>query len=58
MKSYDELKVKMEAILQQMVETKKIERANSLKEIKCLCKKFSFAASMLKGALAEGQKNS
>lgn len=58
MKSYDELKVKMEAILQQMVETKKNERANSLKEIKCLCKKFSFAASMLKGALAEGQKNS
>ena len=57
MKSYDQLKVKMEAILQQMVETKKNERANALKEVKCLCKKFSFAASMLKGALPDGQKN-
>jgi len=57
MKSYDELKVKMEAILQQMVETKKNERANALKEVKCLCKKFSFAASMVKGAPADVQKN-
>ena len=57
MKSYDELKVKMEAILQQMVETKKNERANALKEVKCLFKKFSFAASMVKGAPADVQKN-
>ena len=57
MKSYDELKVKMEAILQQMVETKKNERANALKEVKCLCKKFCFAASMVKGAPADVQKN-
>jgi hypothetical protein len=41
-----------------MIEAKKNERANALKEVKCLCKKFSFAAGMLKGALAEGQKNS
>jgi len=40
-----------------MVEIKKNELANSLKEVKCLCKKFSFAASMLKGALPDGQKN-
>ena len=30
MKSYDELKTDMEAILQQMVEAKKNERANTL----------------------------
>jgi hypothetical protein len=32
MKSYDELKAEMEAIQQQMVEAKKNERANALKE--------------------------
>ena len=51
-KSYDE----MEAIQQQMVEAKKNERANALKEVKRLCKEFSFTAGMLKGALAEGRK--
>ena len=40
-----------------MVEAKKNERANALKEVKCLCKKFSFAASMVKGAPADVQKN-
>ena len=35
-KSYDELKAEMEAIQQQMVETKKNERANALKEVKSL----------------------
>jgi len=40
-----------------MVEIKKNERANSLKEVKCLCKKFSFAASMVMGAPADVQKN-
>ena len=34
MKSYDELKAEMEAIQQQMVEAKKNERANALKEVK------------------------
>ena len=56
MKSYDELKAEMEAIQQQMVEAKKNERANALKEVKRLCKEFGFTAGMLKGALAEGRK--
>jgi len=36
MKSYDELKAEMEAIQQQMLEAKKNERANALKEVKPL----------------------
>ena len=56
MKSYDELKAEMEAIQQQMVEAKKNERANALKEVKRLCKEFGFTAGMLKGSLAEGIK--
>jgi hypothetical protein len=50
------LKAEMEAIQQQMVEAKKSERADALKEEKCLCKDFGFTAGMLKGALAEGRK--
>ena len=46
----------MEEIQQQMVEAKKNERANALKEVKHLCKEFSFTAGMLKGLLAEGRK--
>jgi len=56
MKFYDELKAEMEAIQQQMVEAKKNERANALKEVKRLCKESGFTAGMLKGALAEGRK--
>ena len=56
MKSYDELNAEMEAIQQQMVEAKNNKDANTLKEVKCLCKDFSFTAGMLKGALAEGRK--
>lgn len=56
MKSYDELKAEMEAIQQQMVEAKKNERANALKEVKRRCKEFSFTARILKGSLAEGWK--
>ena len=56
MKSYDELKAEMEAIQQQMVEAKKNERANALKEVKRLCKEFGFTAGMLKGSLPEGRK--
>ena len=41
-----------------MVEAKKSERTNALKEVKLLCKEFGFAAGMLKGALAEGRKRS
>jgi|GEM_PF-2254462 len=33
MKSYDELKAKMETIQQQMAEAKKSERTNALKEV-------------------------
>ena len=40
MKSYDQLKAEMEAIQQQMVEAKKNERANALKEVKRLCKEL------------------
>lgn len=39
-----------------MVEAKKNERANALKEAKWPCKEFGFMAGMLKGALAEGRK--
>ena len=58
MKSYHELKAEMEAIQQQMVETKKNERANVLKEVKRHCKEFGFTAGMFKGSLAEGRKKS
>ncbi len=44
--------------VQQMVEAKKNERAYALKEVKCLCKEFSFNAGMMKGSLAEGSKKS
>lgn len=55
MKSYDELKAEMESIQQQMIEAKKSERANALKEVKRLCKEFGFTAEILKGALAKGR---
>ena len=55
-KKIDELKAEMEAIQQQMVEAKKNERANALKEVKRLCKEFGFTAGMLKGSIAEGRK--
>ena len=56
MESYDKLKAEMEEIQQQMVEAKKTERANALKEVKLLCKEFGFTAVMLQGSLAEGRK--
>ena len=55
MKSYDELKADMEVLQQQIVEAKKNERANALKEVKRLCKEFGFTAGMLKGALVKGR---
>ena len=58
MKSYDELKADMEAIQQQMVEAKKNECANTLKEVKRLCKEFGFMTRMLKGSLVEGSTKS
>ena len=56
MKFYGELKTEMEAIQQQMVETKKNERANALKEVQRLCKEFGFTVGMFKGVLVEGRK--
>ena len=56
MKSYDELKAEMGAIHQQMIEAKKNERANALKEVKRLCKEFGFTDRMLKGSLAVGRQ--
>ena len=53
MKSYDELKTEMKAILQQMVGALKNETAKALKEVKRLCKEFSFSTGMLKGSLAK-----
>jgi hypothetical protein len=44
----------MEAILKQMSEANKNERANALKVIKHLCKDFGFNAGLLKGTFAEG----
>ena len=55
MKSYDELKAEMVAIQKKMIEAKKNERANVLKEVKRLCKEFGFTAVMLKGDLAKGR---
>ena len=52
LKSYEELKAELEAIQQQMIEAKKNERANALREIKRLCKEFGFSAGMLKDSLA------
>ena len=56
MKLYDELKADMKIIQKQMVEAKKNEPANALKEVKRLCKEFCFTAGMLKGSLPEGWK--
>ena len=56
MKSYDEFKAEMEAIQQQMIEAKKNEPSNALREVKRLCKEFGFTAGMLKSALAEERK--
>jgi len=41
MKSYDELKAEMEANQQQMVEAKKNERANALKEVRVFAKSLA-----------------
>ena len=57
MKSYDELKTEMEAIQHQMVEAKRNELANELKEVKRLCKEFGLTPGMLKGLLADGRKS-
>ena len=45
----------METFQQQMVEAKRNELANVLKEAKRLCKEFVFTAGMLKGMIVEGR---
>jgi len=39
-----------------MIEAKKNERANALKEVKRRCKEFGFIAGMRTGSLTEGRK--
>lgn len=39
-----------------MIEPKKNERANVMKEVKRFCRKFGFTAGILKAALVEGRK--
>jgi hypothetical protein len=39
-----------------MIEAKKNERTNALKEVKRFCKELGFTAGMTKGSLAKGQK--
>ena len=57
-KSYNELKAEMEIIQQQMVKARKYERANAIKDVKCLCKEFVFTVGMQKYAYNKGRKNS
>ena len=56
MKSYVKLKAEIESIQQLMVEAKRNERTNALKEVKRLYKEFGFTAGMFKGSLAVGRK--
>ena len=55
MKLYEKLKTNTEASQQKMVEVKKSERTNLLKEVKQLCKEFGFNPGILKGSLAKGR---
>ena len=40
----------------EMVDAKTKDHANTLKEVKHLCKKFGLTADILKGSLAEGRQ--
>lgn len=53
MKSYEELVAEMEAIQLHMIEAKKNERTNALKEVTRSSKKFDFVSGTLVGAIAE-----
>ena len=55
MKSYNELKAEREAIQQHMLEAKKNERTNAMKEVKRVWKEFGFTAGTLKGSFAKGR---
>ena len=56
MKSCDELKAEMLQLSSQMAEAKKLERTEALKNVRELCKEFSFTAGHLKEVLAEGRR--
>ena len=56
MKSYNEVKAEMKAMQQQMVEAKKNEHANALKEVKLLFKEFDFSTEILRGKLGNGRR--
>ena len=56
MKSCDELKAKIKSMRQQIVEPKKNEHTNALKEVKRPCKEFGFITGMLKDSLTESEK--
>ena len=47
----------MEQIQAQIVEAKKRERSEELKNVKELFKEFSFTLGMLESALTQGRKN-
>ena len=56
MKLYEKLRTNTEAVQQKMVEAKKNECANVLKEVKLLCKEFGFTAGMLKAHSLKEEK--
>ena len=58
MKSYCELRAKMETIQQQMAEVKRSKDTFALKKVTELCREFGFTAGMYEGALAGGRKKS
>ena len=55
-KSYKELKAKMETSQQQIGEAKKNERAYSSKEVRRFSKSFGFTSGMLKVSLKTKEK--
>ena len=55
MKSYVELKAEIDAIQQQIIETKKNARTNILRRVKLFCKDLSYTAIILKVSLARGR---
>ncbi len=56
LKSYDAFNAEMALIQKLMVEAKKHESTNVLKEEKRICKEFSIIAEMQRSSLAEGRK--
>ena len=57
MKSHDELRAETELIQQQMFEADKHIHNTVRKEVRRLCKEFSFTSIMLKSSLAKRPKN-